>query len=763
MNSNPAGLSVPLTTPNPLQFPTSFKSWRPVAGPEWKSFIAHAARTKDLDADGQLDLHSNCVSILGACTDPVNPSAPRTGLVVGCIQSGKTLSFTGVAALARDSGFRIVIVISGTQNALLEQTRDRLGHDLGLNGARTGGFSHVAVDPESNLSHEDLARQFKAWVHPTTPYHLKRTVLVTVLKQAGNLRKVAKWLRAACNLLPASVGPVPALVIDDEADQASLNTRARRGTGESATYQAIRDVRAALPCHTFLQYTATAQAPLLLSIADTLSPDFCHVLEPGKGYTGGKAFLLGGPTLVRSIPTADMPSPGVPPITASPSMLHAMRVYLLGLAQELYEPGIVRSMLIHPSREIANHSIVEYAVREVLKSWESILFTLPSDDPDRIELIEDFKTAWDDLETTVQQLLPFEELLERLQHALMSIKVDVLNSQRTKIVDEFPWASHAGWILIGGQVLDRGFTVKGLTVTYMARDLPVRGPANADTLQQRARFFGYRQSYLSFCRVWLTAGVHDALRQYVEHEELLRDSLRTFAATGRPMREWRRSFLLDPSMAPTRKNVLAVDYRQLATLADRASSLDEPHLDGPELTANRELVELLRRRAGWTEWFPEGGPQSLAQRHVKLEIPLRELIDEVLMKWHACYPSDSEALTHRVIQADALLARDPTAIGTIVLMSPRTGPRKRDRIGDQAVPLMQGRDAGTGYPGDRAIVAPKGMTVQIHVLDIEVLASDAGDDDGPTAVHPNVPTLAIHCPERVDLVVQDQGGAPPRP
>src|SRR5262249_37402555 len=146
-------------------------------------------------------------------------------------------------------------------------------------------------------------------------------------------------------------------IIDDEADQASMNTKVQRGD-ESTTYRRIGEVRRACLHHTFLQYTATPQAPLLISLIDALSPSFVRVLEPGTGYVGGRELFaqLGAP-YVRAIPDAELavdPEEAAVPPT---SLLEALRVFMVGVAAEYAasraNPGGHRSMLVHPSHRTA--------------------------------------------------------------------------------------------------------------------------------------------------------------------------------------------------------------------------------------------------------------------------------------------------------------------------------------------------------------------------------------------------------------------------
>ena len=133
------------------------------------------------------------------------------------------------------------------------------------------------------------------------PEEFKKTVLITVLKHHHRLQHLTSLVRAI------GLDRVPVLIIDDEADRASLNTEVAQGQ-ESTTYRCLMALRQGFPCHTYLQYTATPQAPLLISIIDSLSPNFVEVLDPSDEYVGGKEFFADNQAYVRVIPPQDVPT-----------------------------------------------------------------------------------------------------------------------------------------------------------------------------------------------------------------------------------------------------------------------------------------------------------------------------------------------------------------------------------------------------------------------------------------------------------------------
>ena len=180
---------------------------------------------------------------------------------------------------------------------------------------------------------------------------------------------------------------VPTLLIDDEGDQAGLNTQVNQGD-ESTTYRRLLDLKAALPLHSYLQYTATPQAPLLINLVDVLSPNFAEILTPGAGYVGGAEFFLRNPNLIRDIPDAQIPS-NQNPLNAPPAtLIEAMQLFYTGVAVGYIngQPEQNCSMMVHPSQRTDPHRQFYGWVTTARTEWLQIL-DLPDDDPDKIDLL----------------------------------------------------------------------------------------------------------------------------------------------------------------------------------------------------------------------------------------------------------------------------------------------------------------------------------------------------------------------------------------
>lgn len=198
------------------------------------------------------------------------------------------------------------------------------------------------------------------------------------------------------------------------------------------------------------------------------------------------------------------------------------------------------------------------------------------------------QTVEQQLATTYPTLPPFDRIETELWQAINRTQVIEVNSRQGK-TPPINWESSYAQILVGGQAMDRGFTVEGLTITYMPRG---KGVGNADTVQQRARFLGYKRSYLGLCRVFLESEVQDAFTAYVQHEEHLRAQLRDHANSGKPLSEWRRAFFLDQALAPTRRCVLDLDYENVNFSAEWFYPRS-PHFTRDSLQHNEHLVAQL--------------------------------------------------------------------------------------------------------------------------------------------------------------------------
>ncbi len=722
--------------------------WTPSQGAETIALLEH----QELSPESRNAVLRESMEILGSCVPPTASNEQDIGLVIGYVQSGKTLSFTTVAALARDNAYWMVIVLAGTSTSLLRQSEEHLSDDLQLGESSARNWKHFSNPSPRGADRDSIENTLEDWRDPAVARADCRTVLITVMKNRTRLNNLIQLLSRL------QLADAPILVIDDEADQAGLNTRVRLpGNQRSAVYQTMEALRSLLPVHTFLQYTATPQAPLLITLIDVLSPRFVYVLTPGSGYVGGKEFFVDHPNLVRTIPDSEIPTDtnrlNGPPQT----LLYAMQLFFLGVAAGLIEGtgrgNEYRSMMVHPSQRTASHAEYLTWVTQIIRNWSDVL-ALAKQDQDRQELLAQFRATYDDLSRSVQNLPSFEQLSSTLLRAFRSTRVDEVNA-RGGPTPRINWNADYGHVLVGGQVMDRGFTVKGLTVTYMPRSL---GVANADTVQQRARFFGYKQRYLGYCRVFLPRDVRDAYRQYVTHEEDVRSRLIEHRSSGRPMSAWKREFLLTASLQATRRNVLRLDYMRIR-LGSRWHVPKFPHEGVDAVQSNRVTVQRFLNTLSLVD-DPGHDRRTEMQRHkVAMGVSLQVAYEQLLTLLRITNTEDLQQWIRLLLQLRDYLDDNPNAQCAIYYMGGGQ-PRERSlgKNGEienvfQGAHPSEGPDQGSIYPGDREI--REGLTIQIRRLNVVT------DRRSKQPVANDVPVVAVWLPSEVagDMVVQDQGGS----
>lgn len=451
--------------------------------------------------------------------------------------------------MAIDNGFQIIIYFAGIKNNLLEQTTKRLKKDL--------------------LTESDNSRFHKVYQSPTVKddVHLKiknalglkhkPAILITVLKHYKHIDELAEIF--GTSEVKDALGNNGVLIIDDEADQASLNTYARKNSRSedweddefSSTYSGILNLKKELPNHSYIQYTATPQGPLLINIMDLLSPEFHVVLTPGKAYTGGKTFFEDNPDLIITIPDAEVYHHRKNQLADCPqSLINALQIFLMGVAitVNIQAKESFLSMMVHADSQTDASRKFRNWVKNLIDSWSDRLKNLPDGDPSKTELIEEFRENFEETVRRLDDASSFDEVMDETLQVILDTNIELVIQGSTEI----DWSNATSHILIGAEMLNRGFTVEGLMVSYMPRYSV--GKSNADTIQQRCRFFGYKRNYLDSCRVYLPNDSIVEYCEYVEHEEIMRTNLQKSS-----LAEFEQILILDKTLNATRNNILSVD------------------------------------------------------------------------------------------------------------------------------------------------------------------------------------------------------------
>ena len=703
--------------------------WNPVQGPATTAMVEANTSLSDIEKDR---LVKETMAIMRQCADPAEPTDHNTGLIIGYVQSGKTLSFTSLSALAHDNKYQIVILLAGTTDNLVKQSYDRMRKDLEVEKNRNWKVFSTRESGFQNAEIERVKSELAKWERGSPR---ARTVFIASMKQHNHLANLAGLFS------DVDLSNVPTLIIDDEGDQAGMNTKALQKK-ESTTYSTIINLRQQFPHHSYLSYTATPQAPLLISRIDALSPDFATVLTPGENYVGGKEFFIdGGNKYVELIPTLDVPDKDERPNNPPKSLIEALMQFYIGVAIGLHEGddqrGANRSMMIHPAIAKDDHFMFARWVRQLKDHWAAIIGdeTLP----DHADLLGKFQRAFNGLAATYKMDFGFDEITDVLQDAITETAIEELNTRSRSRIPSVDWKGDYSWILIGGIGLDRGFTVEGLTVSYMPRSI---GVGNADNIQQRARFFGYKKSYLGLCRIYLTSENIDAFQDYVSHEEAVRQSISDHIKAGGQLKDWRRTWPLGFGLNPTRRSVVLLDMYQ--SRGREGWVVPDYPYDGIELvTENRELVERMLSDFNFSEYNEADWNEQQIVPKFGDDIRIIDILPYI-GQWRYKHPNDGIQHSSIILSLEKLASEDPEMTCSVYAFSgPWSGVVGKRSLDEKSPPkiknLFQGSNARTKYPGARKVRAGNEITFQIHRYDLET--SDR------KRVLRDVPVLAVHVPD----------------
>ena len=401
-------------------------------------------------------------------------------------------------------------------------------------------------------------------------------------------------------------------------------------------------------------------------------------------------------------------------------------------------------------------------IRDLFHGWQAIFRRGDADQGAAQVLAEEFRPAYDDLAESVGAAMPsFEAIKGRFRQAFNETEIKEVNRRVGGPPVIIEWGQRTGWILVGGLAMDRGFTVEGLTVTYMPRGL---GGGNADSLQQRARFFGYKGRYLGYCRVFLPRDVKRAFEDYVLHEEAMRRDLAEVQQARQPLDTWPRRFVLSPALKPCRDNVLEHGYMRAPAVPDDWF-LPQAYLGRSGFEEHNRAV-VARFVAGHAFHPDDGHPlRTVYQRHEVTDLlPLRDVIGTLLVDYRLRDPDEAERWGLLLAQLGRMLDEDANARSIVYRMSP--GETRKRAIHDNTgrlkylyqgeYPVNPPNLRGTIYRGDKSMFAEGVVTVQLHELDLTV------GTEGGAPVAFGVPFLALRLPagQAQPMVFQTQPGQP---
>lgn len=538
-----------------------FKEWLPTRKekddptPYWDDYNRELKRTGySSSVLYSIDIATD--RILSKCSDPLHPRrTKRQGMVVGSVQSGKTANYIGLLTKAADYGYKVIIVIAGIHESLREQTQFRINEGfIGLDTSfiLTDGVQKRGVGKFLDQDNaENRPQQFTSEKYDFNSNRLRgqqiinnsqeKPVVFVIKKQKSILENLFTWLTSSAQTLGVETLSLPALVIDDEADNASINIAYSKKDSSSISTinKYIRKITNCFDVSTYIGYTATPFANIFIDPSsddavakqDLFPKDFIVGLEPPSNYVSPQRIFLEEGDLSSSLVDLDDNEEYIPlkhkkdldPLLP-PSLLDAINCYIVSDAIKNLR-GIwdkrSSSMLVNVTYFKQVHARLRFLIdHEVSSIKNSIRACCGVDSANDDKRIRALKSCFD------QYYQDSEHKWVDVRNSLLDIhkrlRVAVINSSSVDTLKTSPGQKEVptSTIAIGGFSLSRGLTLEGLTISYF-----LRGSMMYDTLLQMGRWFGYRTKYEDLCRIWMTPLAQDFYAQITIADTELRQEL----------------------------------------------------------------------------------------------------------------------------------------------------------------------------------------------------------------------------------------------
>lgn len=597
------------------------------------------------------EIERTTLKILKRLNVDTTSTGPVKGLVIGNVQSGKTANMAALMAMAADWGWNMFIVLSGTIENLRVQTQNRLFSDLNQQGS-------LWWRPLQHLSKTVDISQRAQSLH--FDQGSKERYFTVCLKNSTRLKKLIQWAQADKN----KQRQMKILVIDDEADQAGINTCNIDKNELSRINKLIRalvngknekneDIDSHYLAMNYIGYTATPYANILNEAGESsLYPrNFITTLAVSKEYFGpqqifgysGDSVSFDGMDIVRTIDSGELNElksiHDGELFDAPESLVDAVCWFMCGVAcMRIWKYKKPISMLIHTSQQTAHHSaiasvvndwIVNTSQKEILKRAERVWYEETSrfsfeafreqyptyDRPDEeINKYPDFAAVEEQLKILLSDGISHIELDSEgtlTYHKGIHLCID--NCTNNGITNEgihvrlaYPESHNMpspapAFIVIGGATLSRGLTIEGLISTFFLRSV-----GQADTLMQMGRWFGYRKKYELLPRLWITEKTRQQFLFLAALDQELRDEIQHMDITGRSPSDYGPKVKNSPKVSFIR--ITAKNRMQAATEAsmDYSGASNQTYLfdnDASVLRENIQLTEAFISQLG-DEWCP---------------------------------------------------------------------------------------------------------------------------------------------------------------
>jgi hypothetical protein len=722
-------------------------------------------------------LNDDGSKILGLLQDPTSEGAwNRRGLVIGHVQSGKTANYMGVIAKAADAGYKFIIVIAGIHNNLRKQTQERIdegfigrssdpSNRMNIGVGLNEGYPHPATLTNINDDFNENTAARMGW----QLNDFSKPIILIIKKNVHTLDALHKWLKAMNARGDGRISDVPMLMIDDEADNASINTN-KEDIQPTRTNAAIRTILGLFTKSCYVGYTATPFANIFIN-PDAYDPDareelfpkdFIYSLDAPTTYFGPDKVFLDEATsrvIVERIDDCEdyLPSShknGFPVTELPPSLYRALDQFIVARAIRNLRKQETKhcSMLINVSRFVSVQKEVKGfiglrvdRIREAVKAN----YMMPEDASAKNVYMAGLRAAFE--RNFSECGFTWDEVKKALWSTFEHLRTYVVNSKSDEVLDYGRYQRDGigvTAITIGGLSLSRGLTLEGLTISYMYRNTRMY-----DTLMQMGRWFGYRPGFEDICRVHLPQGSINWYSHIARASEELRQQIRRMRKIGLSPKDFGLYVQSHPdSLLITAANKMRSGER-IALNQNFTGKLVESTLLPIDPKANLENEALIQEY--WQAQF-SGKIENTDKGWFIPDVDV-EVIEEFLTR----FKSHSYAILPKSWAIDYLQAiAEKYPKGDVLLVSKGTGDPIKFRLGAQDRTAKDATSEGwrlSGYRlasrGDEKL----GLTEE-QVQEAQTLAADdrKSKSGKPSDFHYRVvrdkPLLMLHVLEPTDNV-----------
>ena len=588
----------------------------------------------------------------------------RRGMVVGHVQSGKTANYTGLICKAADAGYRIIVIIAGIHNNLRSQTQMRI--EEGFIGRNSSNLMSNSPHEDSVIGVGRFDSRRRPNVFTTTLrdfdkatatslgiplQNLKEPVVFVIKKQYNTLKNLLEWLREHNMRYETSSIDEPMLLLDDEADNASINIK--RGSDEVSRINGqIRQILGVFDRSCYVGYTATPFANIFIEpdtvdamFGEDLFPrDFIINLDPPGNYFGATRVFLDESdeqeqikkSIIRYIEDNGdwLPLKHNKQTVVSwlpESLIQAIRTFIVARAIRIArgQAGDHNSMLVNVSRFVNVQRQVRNELHDLI-SHITVNIRVNGAKEEKEALLDlEIKALHDVFSREYRETcnIQWKEVRQHLLASISPIDVIEVNSQASGSLDYAAYEKGRNVIAVGGLSLSRGLTLEGLLVSYFLRNSQMY-----DTLMQMGRWFGYRPGYEDLCRIWMLEEAEGWYTHIAASIEELRDEFRRMEAQNATPREFGLKVRSHPdTLIVTARNKMGSGERSVVSIGLGNQFIETAilRLDQSSRQINLQAVLHLADTMRKQSFAPEMGkvPKEAAGGRLVRRVPVDIILD----------------------------------------------------------------------------------------------------------------------------------------